>query len=117
MAPAARSAAIHSTDSFAVSDRFRDQKGTPPMSHRLEGFLPDLVRTYVRLIRQVHPQAFVPLEAELMEETLVWVGIEPGDPGNEPLCNAVREIARCAGYDVAKGFQLSLHWPVSENAL
>ena len=85
------------------------------MSHRLEGFLPDLVGTYVQLIRQVHPQAFVPLEAELMEETLVWVGIEPGDPGNEPLCNAVREIARCTGYDIVKGFQLSLHWPVSES--
>lgn len=87
------------------------------MSHRLEGFLPDLVRTYVQLIRHVHPQGFVPLEAELMEETLVWVGIEPGDPGNEPLCNTVREIARYAGYDVAKGFQLSLHWPVSESDL
>ena len=80
------------------------------MSHPLEGFLGDLAREYARLIRHVHPQGFVPLEAEVMAEAMERVGLEPGHASDEPLCIAAREIARCAGYDPAKCIPLSVTW-------
>ncbi len=85
------------------------------MSHPLEGFLGDLAREYARLIRQIHPQGFVPLEADVMAEAMECVGLEPGHISDKPLCDAAREIARLSGYDPVVSSRLACTWsPIAD---
>lgn len=83
------------------------------MSHPLEGFLGDLAREYARLIRHVHPQGFVLLEADVMAAAMERVGLEPGHIRDKPLCDAARAIVRCAGDDPASCIPLSSTWSSS----
>ena len=78
------------------------------MSHPLDVVLGDLAREYTRLIRHVHPQGFVPYEADLMAEAMERVGREYGHLSDQPLCDTAREIARGAGYDPARCIPLSI---------
>lgn len=78
------------------------------MSHPLDVVLGDLAREYSRLIRHIHPQGFVPCEADLMAEAMERIGLEYGHPSDKSLCDAAREIARCAGYDPARCIPLSI---------